>query len=171
MAIFNRSRQFDTATPIIPRHRDFEKPRASNRRRDITTQVRHWLHSKDLIESWVKPGAKTVWHYNGRPMLTLTPTQDGFCQITLEEWVVIEIGSCGLMDSLSSNLVVKSSRDLKLVKPFLRLALDQPEWAWLRDVDLIMDRMADHRMTKLEAIFVDGIVLNEEAVFAYKAAA
>ena len=171
MAIFNHNRQFVAATPIIPRNRDYEKSQASTKGRDITTQVRDWLHSKNLTETWIKPGAMTVWNFNGRPALKLATTQEGFCQVIIEEWVLFEIGSSGLMESLSSALLVKSSRDLKLVKPFLRLALNQPEWEWLRDWDLITERMTDHRMEKLESIFIDGIVMDEEAVFAHKNAA
>lgn len=171
MAIFNFNKQFDAATPIIPRNREYEKPRASNKRRDITTQVRDWLYSKGLTETWIKPGGSTIWYCIGRPILQMSVTPEGYCQIVLKEWAIFEIGASSLVDSLSSIMVVKCSRDLKLVKPFLRLALDQPEWAWLRDVDRIRERLTDERMIKLEEIFIDGIDLHEEAFYAYEDAA
>nr|WP_281720955.1 hypothetical protein [Nitrosomonas nitrosa] len=171
MTVFQPFEHFARSTPTVPRNRAYETQRVSHGRRDITTQVRDWLHSKGFAESWRRYQASTVWNFNGRPALTLSITPDGYCQIVLQEWVRLEIGTCGLINSLSATWQIRSSRELKLVKPFLRLAMGLSESDWLRDVAYITERLSDHRLEKLESIFVDGITLNEERLIPVRNAA
>jgi len=161
MSILNRNQQFANATPIIPRNRKYEKLRAPKKPRDITTQVRDWFHSRGLTEAWINPGAWTKWSFNGLPMLELSTTKEKTCKVRINARVRLAIGKSELINRMSHTMQIANAYDLHMVKPFIRLALEQSESEWLRDVNLIRERMTDHRMAVLQSIFAEGIRPNE----------
>jgi hypothetical protein len=164
MSIHYKEKTFAGASPAIPRNRKYETPKAKSQPRDICTQVRDTLHSQESKEIWKDHGTPTVWCFQNREAFEITTPKKGLCQIVIRPWVRDEIGKCGLINRLSGTWHIRNANDVRLIKPFIRMAKNQSEGNWLRDVQLIKDRLTGSEMKRLQQIFVHGIYANEDRI-------
>lgn len=165
MTIHYRPATLAGSTLLIPRNQRYETKKKPSPPRDVTTQVRDWFHAAGMNETWIEPGSLSDWSLNQRLVLTITRRDPKNCQIVLRPWVVREIGATGLINRLSHTVIVKRGSDLRLIKPFIRLALNQSERRHREDSKLIKHWLASDDLKQLRRIFRNGLYPCEEAVF------
>mgnify|MGYP003671795329 CR=1 FL=1 len=162
MSIFNPNSQFSSAPPVIRRCKKYESKKLPTMRRDIATQVRDWLHSQDMTEEWYGFTEPTVWRIDGRPAVDLSITEEGVCHISIRRWVRQEIGKSGFINRMSRVWVLRSGADLHLIKPLIRLALNPSNAEWLRDTELMKQRLIGPSSLAVFGIFHHGLRVTPE---------
>lgn len=165
MSIFPSPAQFAGLPFLIPRVRRYETIKQPSPRRDTVTQIRDWFHSAKMKETHVDRGTSTLWLVNGRPAFELSIEDKKTCLIQIRPWAVKEIKRRGLINRMSHTLRVKNGGELKLIKPFIRLATNQHPTRHVKDCRQIRRQLEDKQKAKqVFRIFTYGLWIDRDAV-------